>query len=173
MVEPGCMGLLRIPGPVGLGIRAGQWALGEGFKDLEHAVIVTSVHDDTITAMEARPGGAGTVVWAHGDGDDITWLKPPEITWVQRQRVVQAAYDCMHVPYSFLDYAAIALHRFGVPAPRLRDYIADTHHMICSQMVDYCYQQAGIQLFDDGRWNGYVTPADLWQLRPLGRLVDA
>lgn len=173
MVKPGDIGLMRITGPVGLGIRVGQWTLGDGFKDLEHAVVVTSVHDNVITAMEARPGGAGIVTWSHDiDDGDVKWLTLAE-DLVFPEAVVQAAYDCMGVPYSFLDYAAIALHRFGISAPGLRDYIANSHHMICSQMVDYCYQRAGVELFDDGRWNGYVTPADLWSLEPLGKLVPA
>ena len=33
--------------------------------------------------------------------------------------------------------------------------------MICSQLVDYCYLMAGVHLFNDGRWPGYVTPEDL------------
>jgi len=37
--------------------------------------------------------------------------------------------------------------------------------MICSQLVAWCYEQAGIQLFsDERRWEGYVTPADLAEL---------
>jgi hypothetical protein len=33
--------------------------------------------------------------------------------------------------------------------------------MICSQLVDFCYAKAGVRLFADNRWEGYVTPADL------------
>jgi hypothetical protein len=36
--------------------------------------------------------------------------------------------------------------------------------MICSQLVDQCYQDAGVHLFADGRWPGDVTPADLYRL---------
>ena len=36
--------------------------------------------------------------------------------------------------------------------------------MICSQLVDEAYARAGVQLFDDGRLPGDVTPADLYGL---------
>jgi hypothetical protein len=38
--------------------------------------------------------------------------------------------------------------------------------MICSQLVDYCYRVNDVELFKDGRWPGYVTPACLYSLRP-------
>jgi hypothetical protein len=37
--------------------------------------------------------------------------------------------------------------------------------MICSQLVDYCYRQNGVELFHDGRWPGYVTPGCLYSLK--------
>ncbi len=39
--------------------------------------------------------------------------------------------------------------------------------MICSQLVDQSYQDAGVHLFSDGRWSGYVTPGALFE-----RLAD-
>jgi hypothetical protein len=46
----------------------------------------------------------------------------------------------------------------------VRDYVADTHHMICSQLVDYAYLSAGVRLFPYGEIPGDVIPADLWRL---------
>lgn len=111
---------------------------------------------------QAEPGGARI---AHlGTYDHEIWstgiLFP---TAAQRQGICDAArgYAAAHVGYSYLDYAAIAAHRFHIPIPGLRDYIASTRHQICSQLVDQCWQDAGFQLFDDERWPGYVTPYDL------------
>ncbi len=70
-------------------------------------------------------------------------------------------YAAAEADYSFLDYLALAAHRYRLPVPGLRTYIKSTGHLICSQLVDACYQAAGVQLFDDHRWNGYVTPSDL------------
>jgi hypothetical protein len=51
-----------------------------------------------------------------------------------------------------------------VNATDLRKFIGDRHGLICSQLVDLAYQRAGRQLFDDGRWPGYVMPSSLAQL---------
>lgn len=68
------------------------------------------------------------------------------------------------IGYSYLDYLAIAAHDLHIPVPGLRRYVASSGHMICSQAVDFCYAQAGVALFSDGRWPGYVDPADLARL---------
>jgi len=47
------------------------------------------------------------------------------------------------------------------PPGWLLDYVAGTGHIICSQLVDQCYLDAGVHLFDDGRFVGDVTPGDL------------
>lgn len=109
--------------------------------------------------IEAEPGGAriralhyspASILWSHLD-----------LTNDQREKITVAACGFKGVDYSFLDYAAIAAHGTGIWVPGLRDYIQSTGHMICSQLVDRCYQAADVQLFADHRWNGYVTPMDL------------
>jgi hypothetical protein len=79
-------------------------------------------------------------------------------------RLVAAARSYIGVPYSFLDYGSLALARFHVRPPVVTRYIADTHHMICSQLVDQCYVDAGVHLFTDGRFPGDVTPGNLYEL---------
>jgi hypothetical protein len=71
------------------------------------------------------------------------------------------------VGYSYLDYVALAFHSLHIPFPGLKNYIASTRHMTCSQLVDQAEKDAGVQLFKDGRWPGYVMPSD------LGRLLGA
>jgi hypothetical protein len=44
---------------------------------------------------------------------------------------------------------------------RIIDRLASTHELICSQLVDLCYSRANVHLFDDGRWEGFVSPEDL------------
>ena len=86
----------------------------------------------------------------------------------QRDAIVAAGlkYGNAHVGYSAADYFAIAAYRFkvGILVPGLKAYVGSSKHMICSQLVDQCYQYAGVQLFDDKRWPGYVTPGDLADL---------
>ncbi|GAA1259424.1 hypothetical protein GCM10009665_56900 [Kitasatospora nipponensis] len=146
-------------GGAGRLIRVGQWLNGDGFADFEHAFIL--VGGDQV--VEAEPGGAHQAPLAEYDGRSIRWSSGLiKLTNDQRVAIVAAARGYLNVPYSFLDYAALAAHRFHLPGSSLlKGYVADTRHQICSQLVDQCYHDAGVRLFDDGRWPGYVTPADL------------
>ncbi|MFE0465070.1 hypothetical protein ACFW1A_38025 [Kitasatospora sp. NPDC058965] len=160
--RPGDFAVVQMAGEVGRLIRVGQWLNGDGFADYEHAFLL--VGDDEV--IEAEPGGARQAPLAEYAGRPIRWSTGHiALTNDQRAAVVAAARGYLKVPYSFLDYAALASHRFRVPGNSvLRGYVADTRHQICSQLVDQCYRDAGITLFDDGRWPGYVTPADLGRL---------
>jgi cell wall-associated NlpC family hydrolase len=158
-VEPplGSVGMTQIHGPVGLGIRLGQWANGSGFEDFEHVVIY--IGNGLI--VEAEPGGARIAELSEYNGDTIVWLHcPPQYG----QAVADAARALVGTPYSFLDYDALALHRLHIPAPGLRNYISASGHAICSQLADIAAQRGGWELFDDGRWPGYVVPGDIYRL---------
>lgn len=146
-------------GTAGALIHLGQWLNGNGFADYEHAFVL--VGDDEV--VEAEPGGARLAPVSTYAGRPLRWSSGHiQLTSDQRAAIVTAARGYLGVPYSFLDYAALAAHRFRLPGTAsLKDYIADTRHQICSQLVDQCYQDAGVHLFRDGRWPGYVTPADL------------
>lgn len=153
--------LAPIPGLGGKAIRFGEFLNGQGFLKVQHAGIYLG-NNQTI---EAYPGGAilgdvtrydpSTLVWSTGLID---------LSFATRDRICQAAMGYKGVPYSFLDYEALAAHRFHLPIPHLQAYIASTGHMICSQLVDQCYLDAGVHLFSDGRWPGYVDPGALWHL---------
>jgi hypothetical protein len=159
--KPGDIGLTQISGWGGKAIRAGQWLLGDGYADFEHAYVVTEVDaDGTVWIVEAMPGGAHHVRQWHTVNRHL--VCPDEY----RAGVVATALRQAErkVPYSDLDYGALALHRFHVPAPGLRTYIESSGHQICSQLADYCAAKSGWHLFDDGRWPGYVTPGALNRL---------
>jgi hypothetical protein len=161
--RPGDIGLTQIEGWGGKAIRVGQWLLGDGFEDYEHAFVVQRVDaDGTVWIVEAMPGGAQLVRNWH-DPARTRWLICPD---EYRDRVAAQAYDVglARVPYSGLDYASLALHRFHIPAPHLRAYIRSSGHMICSQLADHCADRGGWHLYSDGRWEGDVTPGDLNRL---------
>lgn len=159
--KPGDLGLTQISGWGGRAIRAGQWALGDGFADYEHAFGVSAVTaGGTVRIVEAMPGGAHEVDNWH-DPARTRWLVCPD---EYRDAVAAALWDCVGVPYSWADYASLAAHRFHVPAPGLRTYIRDSGHMICSQLVDHAAAVGGWHLFADRRWEGDVTPGDLNRL---------
>jgi hypothetical protein len=156
----GLIGLTQIHGDVGELIRIGQWLNGDGFKQWEHAFVSLGAG----LIVEAEPGGArignadeySAIHWCYG----IAKLATPD----QLQAVADAARKYAGVPYSFLDYAELAAHRLHIPVPGLKTFIGDSKHLICSQLCDQAEQDAGIHLFKDGRWPGFVTPADLFNL---------
>lgn len=164
---PGLIGLTRIGGQAGKLIRFGQWLNGDGFSAWEHAFVTLG----NGLLVEAEPGGARVAQVT--EYSDVHWctniaaLAAP----AQLQMIADAAkvytqkgpWGPHGVPYSFLDYAALALHRFRLNDPALRRYIATTRHQICSQLADQAYADASIPLFS-GRWEGYVTPGDLYCL---------
>lgn len=169
--QPGDFFLVPMVGRVGFLVKVGQWLNGDGWRKIQHAGILLP-NDRTIEAM---PGGAmlGNIAWYHPD--EIVWSSGFEIVGVgpdydgpltptERINIVEAALKYKGVPYSFLDYLGLALARFRLRPRWLKRYIASTGHMICSQLVDQCYQDAGIHLFSDGRIPGDVTPADLYNL---------
>jgi hypothetical protein len=157
----GQFGLTQISGAAGLFIRFGQWLIGDGFENYEHAAVaIDDPVDGSIHVMEAEPGGARISTYGT---NQFAW-SDMSLTLEQKQAISAAAVKYKNVPYSFLDYFAIALHKWHVPVPGLRRYISSTHHMICSQLVVQCYRDAGIELFPHEQWEGYYTPGDLARL---------
>ena len=155
-------------------IRIGQWANGDGFAQYEHAGIYVGnigangkIAYDSPKIIEAMNTGTGISDAHRYDGNDTLWstgLIPLSNT--ERRAIVSAAFGYVGTPYSWPDYAALAAYRLklGLLVPKLKDYVASTKHMICSQVVDQCYEDANVHLFDDGRWPGYVTPGSLRNL---------
>lgn len=157
----GDFAVVRVKSRTGRLIRIGQWLDGGGFADFEHAFIY--VGDGEI--VEAEPGGARVGQLVEYAGEPVLWstgLIP--LTTEQRLVIVTAARRYLKAPYGFLDYLALAVHRLKLPFPGIRRRVESSRTMICSQLVDQCYKDAGADLFLDGRWPGYVTPADLRNL---------
>lgn len=153
--QPGDFGLTRINGLGGRLIRAGQYLNGDGYADYEHAFIVGPGGQ----VIEADPSGARAAADTYPDSETVYSSWP--LTDRQRLDIVAAAYNFVGTPYSWLDYVSIALRRLGFRPQWLRDYVASSKHLICSQLVDAAYTAAGVPLFTDGRWAGDVTPACL------------
>jgi len=158
--KPGDIGLTTISGAGGGLIRLGQWLNGDGFGDREHAFVVTEYRQGLPTIpwiVEAMPGGAQHVKNWH---TDCVYLRCPD---EHRNAVAAAALRYVGVPYSFLDYGALALHRFHIPTPHLKRFISDGGHQICSQLADQAAADGGWHLLQDV-WPGDVTPGDLARL---------
>lgn len=116
--------------------------------------------------VEAMPHGTVRVP-LHYDPDKLWWstgiIEKPD----RNRQATIAAWDSFaeqKIPYSFVDYLAIAAHTWHIPAPGLREFIQAVGHMLCSQEVDRGEEMGGTHLFKDRRWNGYVRPLDLADL---------
>lgn len=177
-VQPGDFCCVPVSGGVGKLIQLGELLNGDKFDLYQHAEIYVGNPGlvDTSQApygftFGAYPGGARLV----------TLPCPPEqlagalwssgvipLTTIQRDVIIDTSIKMIGTGYSALDYFALAAHRLHLPIPGLQAYIAATGHQICSQLCDYIYTEAGVHLFSDGRWPGYVTPADLAGLIKAG-----
>lgn len=159
MTGPGVgdFGVVPIPGRMGRLIRLGQWLNGDGYADYEHAFVIV----DPYQVVEGRPSGAG---YGRVDAypNAVFYSCPDE----HRDAVARAAMRLIGRGYSWADYFALAAVRFHLDAIAhpLRRYVTDSGRLICSQLVDLAYSMAGVQLFDDHRLPGDVTPGDLYGL---------
>lgn len=152
-ISVGDIGLVQIRGQVGQWIRLGQWLNGDGYADYEHAFVYVGEGD----VIEAEPSGARFNSIKHYEDAMLVLKCPPDLGI----SVAAAALGYKGVPYSFLDYGALATHRLHINVPGLKRYIQNTGHMICSQLADAAANFGGWHIFDDNRWPGYVTPGAL------------
>lgn len=172
--KPGSFFLTRQTGRTGRLVAAGQ-SLVRGASTYTHSGIVL----DGGQVLEGLPGGArispiekltdaGPVlvcdrpVQSYVASHPFVAAQDGEVEWWIRRRVVEQARLLEGTPYSWLDYVAIAMAEWHIPGWQLvRRRVESSEHLICSALVDRAYQWAGIELFDDGRLCGDVTPWDL------------
>ncbi|MET9480966.1 hypothetical protein [Streptomyces sp. NPDC006638] len=166
--------MTKIHGVTGALVAAGQALIGDA-APVQHALI----HAGDGMIVQAMPGGAELLPLGEASAP-VVWSSLP-LTWEQRYDLMYHARALVGTPYSYVDYLSLGLAHFRVRPSWVTDYVADSGHMICSQLVDETYLRAGVHLFDDGRLPGDVTPGDLYTLlhpqrvtmtdRQLGRLA--
>lgn len=155
---PGDFGVTSIKGSVGFLISLGEWANGSRFSHWDHAFVYVGEG----LLVEAEPEGARLAGLDQYAGRPIAWSTGKVgLTDEQRVSVVAAARSFIGVPYGIRDYIALFLWHFHLRLPWARRVMASRTSMICSELCDFAYQAAGVQLFADGREPGDVTPADL------------
>lgn len=167
--RPGDWAVCSVGGFGGKGIEILDYLNGDGFVPFEHAFVYLG--DGKI--LQAEPSGSQIVPYTERGAELWSSGKIP-LTDAQRSKVPGLAEQMKDIPYSWLDYTALAAHRLHVPdlpvwpgplrPVTLHTFIADSAHEICSQLVDTFMLRLGIHLFKDNRWPGYVTPAALAEL---------
>ncbi|MFC8583204.1 hypothetical protein ACFUGD_01300 [Streptomyces sp. NPDC057217] len=164
---PGDFALTKIGGVTGKLVAAGQALVGDA-SPVQHAFVY--VGDGQV--VQAMPGGA-ELIRLEDASEPVVWSTGHfELTPLRREFIKWTAIGLVGTPYSFLDYASIGLAHFRIRPRWVREFVADTGHMICSQLVDEVYLRAGVHLFDDGRLPGDVTPGDLWKLLHPNRVTS-
>jgi hypothetical protein len=154
--KPGDFGLTRIPGYAGLAARIGIYLNGDGWHNYQHAFLV--LEDDQL--LEAMPGGARVRALIDPDVANVTYSDWP-LTDDQRAAICRVGRELEGTPYSIVDYLSLTLVRLRIRPLALKRYVANTGHMICSQLIDHVYLHAGLHMFNDGRVPSDVTPGDL------------
>lgn len=157
--QPGDFALTRIKGLTGAFVAAGQALVGDA-APVQHAFVY--VGNGYI--VQAMPGGAEKIRLDEASEPVIWSTGAFDLTAAERMRICFEARSLVGTPYSFLDYASIALAHWRIRPQWVRDYVAATGHMICSQLVDEVYRRAGVDLFADDRIPGDVTPGDIYKL---------
>lgn len=147
------------------GVTHGHTFLGVGIETVtrswaSHAFLY--IGDGKI--IEAEADGA-VISDVHKYDDDVVWC-PSALTNGRGWYIARTGRELLGVPYSYLGVAAIGLAKItGRRTPVwARRKLDDRGDLFCSQLVDEAYQRAGVQLFNDGRWNGAVAPGDLLDL---------
>jgi uncharacterized protein YycO len=154
----GDFGLSIMPGFAGFLVRIGQAVIGDTTK-YTHAWLVI---DDYGTVVEAYPGGARLTHVDVYRGQDVYYHRSYYLTDRQRDQIRFIGRHFVGTPYSFLDYAYLSLAFFKIKPAWLKRRVADTGHMICSQLVDEALRRAGHHIFNDGRIPQDITPGDLF-----------
>jgi hypothetical protein len=153
-----------------IGGRVGPWvALGQALLRDECWFTHTWIEIGHGNVIEAMPGGARVTAKVFEGIPDYGRVRLP-LTDEQRDVISWYGPTLKGVPYSFLDYASLALLHLGLPRRLTARRVTSSGHMICSQLVDHVLSRAGFRLFEDGRLSQDVTPGALF--RRAGALGD-
>ncbi len=164
-IPPASIGLSTIEGRNGYFAGWGQRLLGYRPRGTNwtHAFLVL----DNNEVAQAEPDGARAFsIQEYFDqlksGDDVKFVTI-DMTDQQRLDVVAAArrYVAQKTGYSWLTYVYLTLLRLHIPSEWLRKRVADSGNMLCSQLVDQCFKDGGVYLFNDGRALQNVMPGSL------------
>jgi cell wall-associated NlpC family hydrolase len=122
---------------------------------LNHAFVFVS---DGLIIEAERQGAVHSRASKYGSSAIVTNFP---LTTEQAARVATEANKVLGTPYGFLDIAVLGLLSLGLRWKWLQNSAQQSGTLICSQLVDRVYRNAGIHLYDDGRPDGEVTPGDL------------
>src|SRR5260370_35232698 len=113
-------------------VAIGEWLCGDRFTQYQHALLCAGGS----LIIEAEPGGARAVPLDKARYGGMLWSTGAvPLTGAQRTAICLAARSYIGTPYRWAGYMAVAPPPLHIPAPGLRDVIADSSHPISSQPV--------------------------------------
>ncbi len=159
--RPGDWGVLRTKGIIGRVIRLVTRSA------VNHAI--RYIGDDQI--VEAKPRH-GTVISPVTDYTGVIWSTGKiEYDDNTRYRLVHLSIAMAEADtdYSFRGVVLLGLAQYGVKNSWLQKrLLKQENRMFCSQEIDFVDELCDSHLFNDGRFNGDVTPGDLLGLLQKG-----
>jgi len=112
--------------------------------------------------IEANPQGVQiSPVTKYPEGT-IAWNKHEGLNIDQRTAIVAAAHKAVGQPYDFFTILVLALRILGIKLLSnmyVLRRLAEKDGFICSELVDHCYDQAGVTISDKPDY--LTTPGDL------------
>lgn len=131
-------------------------------SQVNHAFIIIRLdaNGEDWTILEADPRGARYAKLSKYADLDVVF-SVHKIDTITRARIVKEAKLLYGTPYNFLDIAALFFLMLGVRWQWLQNIAQNQNRLICSQLVDRAYENAGLHLYTDKRPDGEVTPGDL------------
>ena len=112
--------------------------------------------------IEANPKGIQVSPLSKYPEGTIAWNQHENLTPEERTVIVGEAHKLVGKPYDFFTILVLALRILGLKLlsnMSLLRRLAENDGFICSELVDHCYDVAGVNLSDKPDY--LVTPGDL------------
>ena len=160
--------MLYLPRPGDIGLTSSRTWTGRIVRSMQALIDDHSLVTHTFLVLydgfiiEAEPGGAKFNRLTKYPEAQFTNI---ELTDQQRFTIVEEGIKMHGVGYGWLDYLSLGMTHFNIfPAAFVRQRVARSDRMICSQLCAEAYRRAGVELFPDRRLPMDVTPSDLGNL---------
>lgn len=150
--EAGRYGCVATPG-------FGPWLIRVGTRSWANHVFITI--DDHGTVIEAEPGGVRKANIGEYHGDRLMLNLHEPCTAQQRATIAETAAGLIGVPYDDMAIVDDGLEAIGVRLRWLAKMANAKHEIICSQLVSYCGNAAGMDWSCGKASYSEVTPGDL------------
>lgn len=154
--RPGDIGISSSTGLVGRSIRRAQRMI-DGYSPYTHSFI----HLNSRLIIEGSPKGVRFLPAGYYPEARYSQF---DLTDEQRELITVEAVKMHGTGYSWLNFLALGATHWNVKPDLVRNMVARSGKMICSQFCGESYARAGVELFPDLRLPCDITPGDYHRL---------